>query len=86
MAEWFVEKGMKPVVIAGRDGLLGKVYGDRGIPVIVNESINDSYFILKCAHLFSMIVVNTADCGAVAEQLNGTETPVMRWIHESRTS
>lgn len=86
MADWFAEKGMKPVVIAERDGLLGKVYGDRGIPVIVNESINDSYFILKCAHLFSMIVVNTADCGAVAEQLNGTETPVMWWIHESRAS
>lgn len=86
LAEWFIEKGLNPVVIARNDGPLGKVFGDMGVPVIVMEAVYQSSFVLKCAHLFSLIVVNTIVGAPVITQLSGTDIPVLWWIHEARVS
>ena len=84
MAEWFTENGLNPIVIARLDGPIGKVLGDKGIPVIVNESIYQSDFVMKCAHLFSLVVVNTIVGAPVIAQMGGTDVPVLWWIHEAR--
>lgn len=86
MAEWFAEKGVQPVVIARHDGPLGKVLGDKGIPVIVHEAVYQSDLVIRCARLFSLVVVNTIVGAPIIAQMGGTELPVLWWIHEARVS
>ncbi len=86
LAEWLTEKKLNPVVVARHDGPLRKMFTDRGIPVIVNESVFQSDFVRKCAPLFSLVAVNTIVGAPVITQLSGTDIPVLWWIHEARVS
>ena len=86
MADWFVEKGLDPVVISRYDGPLAETFSNKGIPVIINDNIYNSDFAVKCAPLFSMVVVNTALGAPVVAQMSGMNLPVLWWIHEARAS
>ena len=83
LARYLKQNGMSPLVMAPKDGSFCKEIWQAGIPVIIYE-YNNLQGLVKCsAHLFSMVIVNTANRGPFIRKLSGLSVPVLWWIHEA---
>lgn len=80
----FQLRGWQVAVLSREDGKLGPYAEEAGIPIIVVPGLFQSDFITKVRTLFRAIVVNTIIGAPAIQQLNGSDTPVIWWIHESR--
>ncbi len=86
MSKCLCELGKDVLIMSPHDGNLRDSFTNKGIPVIVFDSVYQSNIIKRIAPLFDLIVVSTNVGAPLIEQLNGTSVPVMWWIHESRAS
>ncbi len=84
MIRAFRRRGWQPVVICREDGPLGQDAADEGIPVIVIPGLFQTDFTARVRPLFRAVVVNTIESAPAVRQIDGTDTPVIWWIHESQ--
>ena len=76
--------GMYPIAVSAKDGALRENLCSDGIPVVILPNLRETDLIFRARKLFVLAVVNTADLPSVVASLNGTDTPVIWWIHESK--
>lgn len=77
-------RGDFPVVVSPKDGPLRRSLQEMGITVIIDESMDEGFWLFrKFARNFDLVVANTLACHKAVEALNGDCCPVIWWIHES---
>ncbi len=86
LANTLSEQGDLPIVMAPNDGGLGEVFCKDGILSMVYPEVYRDDFVLQCADLFDLIIVNTIVGAPLIGQLGKTDVPVLWWIHEARVS
>ncbi len=75
------EQGYRPVFAAKENNSLIDECEKNEIPVLIDDAINDD--IRKYAGLFDVVIANTIVTAPVIKQLDGTDIPVLWWIHEA---
>lgn len=75
--------GKQPVFLSSVDGNLREDLRRNAIPVLTVPAQQLVPLMEQWAGLFELVVVNTIVGGAVVSALNGTDTPVLWWIHEA---
>ena len=84
LAEALKKRGYQTIIICGLDGeIFSENVTMMGIPVIYYPDLLKTDIIFRIRKLFSKIIVNTIKCVHVINQLNGTDSSVMWWIHEA---
>ena len=84
-AEVLLKKGLQVVMISPDDRGLGRIAEERGIPAVVYEDLYRSDIVLEIVKLFDLVVANTAASAPVICRIDGTDSPVIWWIHEAKT-
>lgn len=85
LAEALKRKGFQTIIICGLDG--DKFLDNaalKEIPVVYYPGLLKSHLVFSIRKLFSKIIVNTIICAPVINQLIGTDSSVIWWIHEAR--
>lgn len=85
-AEILKEQGFCPVLIAPRAGSLIQECDKYEIPVIVDNTIYQQTTYLNYIKLFDLVIANTIVSAPVINGLEGTNIPVLWWIHEAEVS
>jgi len=85
-AENLQKTGKHPVVISPKDGSLRALLVDENIPVLICEELYVSDTIRQSASEFELVIVNTTVGAPIISTLNGTDIPVLWWIHEANAS
>jgi glycosyltransferase involved in cell wall biosynthesis len=80
------ERGKHPVVISPFDGSLRALLIEENIPVFIFNKLYVSDLIHQSASQFELIFVNTILGAPVISALNGANTTILWWIHESNAS
>jgi len=76
-------KGYNPIILSPTDGSLRTLFMENEFPVLVFDIILTSDLILKYKKCFQFLIVNTIRSGSVIKKLNGTDIPILWWIHEA---
>ena len=85
-AESLLNFGYQPILVAPHDDRLRQHFTSENIPVVVYEPIYVSKLVPQNTNLFQFIVINTIVGAPLVSQLNGSNTPVLWWIHEAHVS
>ena len=75
--------GWQTVIVSPEDGDIGTYAADRGIPSIYIPDLYCAGFISGTKDLFAIVIANTIVSSPVVKELDGTDTPVLWWIHEA---
>ena len=82
MAKVLEESGKCPIIVSPFDGPLRQEFQKDSF-LLIAPIFSEPELIYKAHKLFSFIVANTAVVAPVLSLLNGTNTPVLWWIHEA---
>lgn len=85
MAETYVKLGLCPIFFSRHDGQYASELVEKHIPVVFCPDFEYTDVLGKYSALFMSIVVNTFALSPVIAQLSGSRTPVLWWIHESKS-
>jgi len=85
-AENLKEKGYHPIITSPNDGSLRALLLKKKFPVIVFDILHTSELVLKYKYCFKFLIANTLISGPLIIKLNGTDIPILWWIHESYAS
>lgn len=80
------KNGWQTVIVSPEDGCIGAYAADHGIPSMYIPNLYRAGFISAIKDLFAIVMANTIVSAPVVKELDGTDTPVMWWIHETATS
>ena len=86
LAKAIEDMGHFPVLISPHDGRLCEQLSEENFPIFIYAELFQTDFVSKCAGLFDYVVVCTNVGAPIIAQLNGSQTPVLWWIHEARVS
>ena len=75
--------GLRPTMLSYEDGPLREEVVAGGVPVVVLASDRAAELVACHAHAFALVVANTILAGEIASVLNGTDVPVLWWVHEA---
>jgi len=78
--------GYCPVVVSPHSGRLAKSFEEENIPTFVCPSIYEGDTVRLYSDLFNLIVASTIVSAPVVTVFNGTNMPVLWWIHEAEAS
>ena len=78
--------GYCPVVVSPHSGNLAKSFEEENIPTFVCPSIYEGDAIKQFSDLFDLVVASTIVSAPVVSVFNGTNMPVLWWIHEAEAS
>ncbi len=82
-AQAISKNGGFPVVVCNQDGPIRKEFTEKGITVIIDESIHSNNFLFeKFARNFDLILANTILGFKIINQLQKYKIPTLWWIHE----
>lgn len=84
MAEEFQKLGRFSVIFSPKDGALREIFEKSGFPVVVDNQLYRGNLVDECAHLFSLVLVNTIAGAPLIRKLNYSRCPVVWWVHESK--
>jgi GT2 family glycosyltransferase/2-polyprenyl-3-methyl-5-hydroxy-6-metoxy-1,4-benzoquinol methylase len=80
------DEGYFPVIMAELDGPLREEIVRDGIMVVTHIWYFDERFFLGLAKSFDLVICSTICTNVTLNMLNGTDVPVLWWIHESEES
>ena len=75
--------GWQTLIISPADGALGSYAADHGIPAVYFPDLYGSGFAFEIRNMFAAVIACTIVTAPVVRELDGTDTPVMWWIHEA---
>lgn len=75
--------GLFPTMLSYEDGPLREEVVADGVPVVVLARERALGLVADHAHAFMLVVANTVHGGGIVSALNGTDTPVLWWVHEA---
>lgn len=76
--------GYKPIIVSNEDGILREEALCAGIPVSIDEKIEDDYRRLELwAKMVDYIIVNTIMYGRVLEEYH-LDKPIIWWLHDAK--
>lgn len=75
--------GLLPAMLSYEDGPLREEVVAVGVPVVVLAHERALGLLADHAHAFMLVVANTVHGGGIVSALNGTDTPVLWWVHEA---
>lgn len=71
------------VIVSPEDGDIGTYAAERGIPAMYIPDLYRTGFITAIKDLFAIVIANTIVSSPVVKELDGTDTSVLWWIHET---
>ena len=75
--------GLRVLLASPKDGPLRSEAKLRGVAVLVAPLLKRPELVLNAGNFASFVMANTIETSAVVSALNGTDVPVLWWVHEA---
>lgn len=75
--------GWQTLIVSPEDGALGQYAAEHGVPAMCVPDLYESDFVANNRKKYAAVIANTIVTAPVVGKLNGTDMPVIWWIHES---
>jgi len=75
--------GWQTLIVSPEDGALGPYAAEYGIPAMYYPGLYASDYVAENRKKYAAVIACTIVTAPIVRKLNGTDTPVMWWIHES---
>ena len=85
MADALRRLGYCPIILSRVDGPLRSEAERQGFATLVLPDLFSGSILTSVAQKVALVVANTLVCGPIVLELNGTDAPVLWWIHEAQS-